>query len=270
MLHDAIAEARRQAGFSLDRVASQLGVPVRVVNAWENGDAVPHAGHVATLERMYGAPIGHRPVSVGGDGRLVVGRQTIGLESPNAVVLRQYVAAVRVERRLGPTDVVGLRHRDIAALADILDIDDAQLERDLREIAGLSAEEAASVRSRLLRRRVAVTVSGVALAAAGLISGARLVTDGSSPALAEPAAATSTTTTSTSTSGPVVSTTTSTTAITAETSTTSLAQSPSTSAAVATATTSAAPSDGSIVPEVSSTVIEAIEPEIADALVIEP
>jgi hypothetical protein len=230
-----------------------------------------------------------RPAVAVVDGALRVGESAVALGSRNAEVLGAYAAAVRVERGLGADEPFALRHRDIAALADILDIDDAQLERDLMAVMGLSSDDAAGARQRLLRRRVAVTVSGVALAAAGLISGARLLGTGvAEPASAATPATTTVlapTTTSTSTAQWTATSTTSastTSATTVVPPTTTTAASPTTVAPSTTSTTVPAESDVPesdvpesvvpevVVPEITPEPVVIVAPEIGESVVIEP
>jgi transcriptional regulator with XRE-family HTH domain len=179
-----LARARAAVRLTPEEAAEAIGLPVATVEAWEAGAARPTPAELAAASRVYEVNLARLPGLAEGrdvvealpDGLRVGGRVvpvTWG-ETPNREVLARYVAAVRAERGVGPDEPVPLRHTDVAALADLLDIDDVALVADVAAVCGCSVADADDVRVRLLRRRLAVTVGDVPLAAAGMVPGVEL------------------------------------------------------------------------------------------------
>jgi hypothetical protein len=99
-------------------------------------------------------------------GTLVVGARTVVVEpGDNERLLRTYLGLVAEQRDVTLSKGVVLRRDDIAVLADLLDLDDEDLETRLQRILHLSAAEAADLTGRLRRHRVAVAAVGVGLLA---------------------------------------------------------------------------------------------------------
>ena len=90
----------------------------------------------------------------------------------NEAVLTTYVQLVRQQRGLPAGAAFEIRHEDVDALADTLDLDDAELEARLVAIVGLPAEAAAGIRQRLLSRRRLGLPAGIVVTSLGLMPGA--------------------------------------------------------------------------------------------------
>jgi hypothetical protein len=101
-------------------------------------------------------------------GTLTVGDRTTVLTcdpGDNEALLRTYLGLVAEQREVILGRGVHLRRSDIAVLAELLDLDDADLEGRLRRILRLSETEAAALHRRLLRQRVVAAAMGVGLLA---------------------------------------------------------------------------------------------------------
>ena len=72
----------------------------------------------------------------------------------NEELLRCYLALVREVRGLVRTERFALRQDDIEVLADILDLDDFDLERRLMRLLNVDATEAAELRRKMVARRI--------------------------------------------------------------------------------------------------------------------
>ena len=104
-------------------------------------------------------------------GTMTVGRRSVAMASApedNASILRAYLKLVAEQRGVPAGKSVLLRRRDIAVLADFLDLDDDDLERKLTTILEVPAEEAADLRNQLRRHRLAAAAVGVGMIAAPL------------------------------------------------------------------------------------------------------
>lgn len=98
---------------------------------------------------------------------IVGGRSTVVTCDPgdNECLLRTYLGLVAEQREVALGRGVHLRRDDIAVLAELLDLDDVDLESRLRRILHLSGKEAADLHRRLRRQRVAAAALGVGLLA---------------------------------------------------------------------------------------------------------
>lgn len=155
-----LRRARELAGLRERSAARSLGVPRSQLRAWESGAAAPDADELARAIALYSADLDQiwpdrRPlISDDEPGVLVVGDERIDLgadpeltpdgvtvaDGPigNRVVLSRYLAAVRRQRQLAPSDPVELRSADIASLSHVLDLDDDALEAELAELLDLT------------------------------------------------------------------------------------------------------------------------------------
>lgn len=97
----------------------------------------------------------------------VGGRMTVVTCDPgdNECLLRTYLDLVAEQRDIRLGQGVHLRRDDVAVLAELLDLDDADLEGRLRRILRLSEAQAADLHRRLVRHRVAAAAVGVGLLA---------------------------------------------------------------------------------------------------------
>jgi hypothetical protein len=100
---------------------------------------------------------------------MTVGRRSVVMASgpeDNETILRAYLKLVSEQRGVPVGQSVLLRRRDVAVLADFLDLDDEALDRKLAAVLRLTRQEAAELRGQLLRHRVAVAAVGVGMLAA--------------------------------------------------------------------------------------------------------
>lgn len=120
--------------------------------------------------------IERRAVSWDPDTReLVVGRRRVLLEcdpGDNECVLRTYLSLVAEQRDIVLGLAMQIRADDIAVLAEILDLEDTALELRLQRLLRLSRADAATLKSRLLRHRLAAGAVGVGLLAAASVAAA--------------------------------------------------------------------------------------------------
>jgi hypothetical protein len=99
---------------------------------------------------------------------LTVGnRRTVVTCAPgdNECILRTYLALVAEQRDIRLERSIALRRDDVVVLAELLDLDDAELEARLRRLLCLSETEAADLTRRLRRQRVVAAAVGVGLLA---------------------------------------------------------------------------------------------------------
>jgi hypothetical protein len=140
-------------------------------------------------------PIERRAVSFDpATGLLVVGHRRAKVTcrpGDNECVLRTYLALVAEQRDVPVDRSVVLRQDDVAVLAELLDLDDADLEARLVRLLRLSEREAADLRHQLLRHKVAAATIGVGMLAAVPVA--------ASAATSDPAPPSSTTSSTTST-----------------------------------------------------------------------
>src|SRR5689334_8062234 len=83
------------------------------------------------------------------------GHVAVVADDDNEGVLRAYLTLVTQARGRAVRTAAHLRHDDIVALAQVLDLDDADLESRLVRLLGLSRVEAAEVHRRLRARAAA-------------------------------------------------------------------------------------------------------------------
>jgi hypothetical protein len=91
----------------------------------------------------------------------------------NESILRAYLQLVSEQRGVPLGQSILLRRRDVAVLADFLDLDDDALEGKLAAILKLSTQEASDLGGQLRRHRVAVAAVGVGMLAAVPFAGDR-------------------------------------------------------------------------------------------------
>jgi transcriptional regulator with XRE-family HTH domain len=165
-------EARLDAGLSRRDLSRAVGVDTAKVRAWERSDKVPTGVDLGAIADACGVsvdvlvpprqPLWFDPVH----GRLVVGEQEVRIDPSvigNEGVLRCYLSMVRFERGLEPNAPVTLRLDDLEVLALALDVTDRQLEEQLVTLAGVSEQNAADIRRRLVRRRAPTRVAALAI-----------------------------------------------------------------------------------------------------------
>ncbi|HEX4822382.1 MAG TPA: hypothetical protein VFV00_19395 [Acidimicrobiales bacterium] len=123
--------------------------------------------------------------------RLTIGEHSTVVSHPalgNEAVLRSYLSLVGQVRGTPIGSGIEIRHDDVVVLAQVLDLNDADLEMDLERLLGVSPATAAEV-GRRLRRRHAFVAAAASLTVGGLaLFGATKVAAAPSPATVRPAA----------------------------------------------------------------------------------
>jgi transcriptional regulator with XRE-family HTH domain len=174
-----LREARTDRAVAVGVVAGRAGIRRRQLRRWEKGDGRPSPDEIGRLAEALDLSVDglvppRSPVAYHvGTGTLTVGDRTAavvrraGDADDNEAVLRTYVDAVARSRGCPPASGFALRRDDIVVLADLLDLDDVQLEARLVRLLGMTSAEAAVARGHLLGRRAAVLA---ATATAGVIA----------------------------------------------------------------------------------------------------
>ena len=185
----ALHEARVTAGLSRRETAARAGCTTRQLRAFERGEAQPDDAQMERLALACSRPLGaivptrdDAPVALA-DGRLHVGESSTSLRSdepPTEEVLRSYLGVVYEMRDSKPGARIPLRDRDLDALAVALGSDPEIVETRLVELMDVTREEAAAMRSALIRRRVLLPAASIALAAGVVAGGANLAAPGDS------------------------------------------------------------------------------------------
>ena len=185
----ALHEARVTAGLSRRETAARAGCTTRQLRAFERGEAQPDDAQMERLALACSRPLGaivptrdDAPVALA-DGRLHVGESSASLRSdepPTEEVLRSYLGVVYEMRDSKPGARIPLRDRDLDALAVALGSDPEIVETRLVELMDVTREEAAAMRSALIRRRVLIPAASIALAAGVVAGGANLAAPGDS------------------------------------------------------------------------------------------
>jgi transcriptional regulator with XRE-family HTH domain len=185
----ALHEARVTAGLSRRETAARAGCTTRQLRAFERGEAQPDDAQMERLALACSRPVGaivptrdDAPVALA-DGRLHVGESSASLRSdepPTEEVLRSYLGVVYEMRDSKPGARIPLRDRDLDALAAALGSDPEIVETRLVELMDVTREEAAAMRSALIRRRVLLPAASIALAAGVVAGGANLAAPGDS------------------------------------------------------------------------------------------
>ena len=185
----ALHEARVTAGLSRRETAARAGCTTRQLRAFERGEAQPDDAQMERLALACSRPVGaivptrdDAPVALA-DGRLHVGESSTSLRSdepPTEEVLRSYLGVVYEMRDSKPGARIPLRDRDLDALAVALGSDPEIVETRLVELMDVTREEAAAMRSALIRRRVLLPAASIALAAGVVAGGANLAAPGDS------------------------------------------------------------------------------------------
>jgi len=185
----ALHEARVTAGLSRRETAARAGCTTRQLRAFERGEAQPDDAQMERLALACSRPVGaivptrdDAPVALA-DGRLHVGESSTSLRSdepPTEEVLRSYLGVVYEMRDSKPGARIPLRDRDLDALAVALGSDPEIVETRLVELMDVTREEAAAMRSALIRRRVLIPAASIALAAGVVAGGATLAAPGDS------------------------------------------------------------------------------------------
>jgi hypothetical protein len=205
-----LRRARVRAGLEDRALARLLGVRPKVVAGWEDGTDRPDDDALCRFAAACGIDVDtllRRRDVVEVDratGTMRVGTSAVRFDwsrTSNAMVLHTYAGLVREQRGLRPDQPVRFRDDDIEALAQALDLTDAELEARFVQIIGLSPQEAADVRRRMVGRRLAVPAAAGVLVAA-LVPGAAATARNAPPAVTVSAPTTAATSTPPSTLPP--------------------------------------------------------------------
>ena len=113
-----------------------------------------------------------------GDRSTVVPDSTAG----NEAVLRSYLALVAEVRGTPIGSGIEVRHDDVMVLAEILDLDDADLETHLANLLGVSAKVAADVHGRIRRHHAFAAAFAAALGSIAMLSATNVSAASPAPA----------------------------------------------------------------------------------------
>jgi Helix-turn-helix domain len=156
-----VHQARAGAGIDGRELAKAIGISRRTLRRWEQGSEIPSDDEIDRLaDACRVDPLSLFPARDAVEldhtsGLMRVGAETVGVALlDNDSVLSSYVHLVRRQRDLRAHDPIRLRQEDVESLADALDLSDSQLTRRLIRIMGMSGEQAAHVRDRMLERRL--------------------------------------------------------------------------------------------------------------------
>lgn len=181
-----LTAARTRAGLDVDDVAARAGVGARRLRRWERGEDLPSDDDLAAVLGVLGIDAGElvparEPVAYDADqGLVTVGHRSAAVTPAgdgdgNEAVLRTYLGLVAEVRgtRLGAG--IGLRIDDIEVLAQLLDLDDADLEARLERLLGVTPTAAGTIRALISRHRVIAAAASMTI---GLLAAVPLVTSG--------------------------------------------------------------------------------------------
>jgi transcriptional regulator with XRE-family HTH domain len=183
-LGEVLTSARLRAGLEIDHVAMHAAVGARRLRRWERGDATPSYDELDRIARVLGTtaaelvperdPVHYDPVRC----LLTVGQRVVELHAAafshdNDGVLREYLTVVADARHTYVGPHLQLRQDDIEVLAELLDLDDADLEARLSRILGVDRREATHLRGLLTRQRVAIAAASVAIGLVAAVPFAR-------------------------------------------------------------------------------------------------
>jgi len=196
-LGEMLRSARKRRGWKRRAVAHRVGISRDELKAYEDGRHHVPADVCARLAECYGDDLtAHVPlrVPVQVEQRwMVAGDAARALPArSDEEVLRTYVELLVRLRGAKPGQPLALRGSDLAALAAALGEEPAAVEARIVQLLGCSREEAARLRSELLRRKVILPVAGLAAGVAVLAGASASAKDGA------PAPATTTTPTTAS------------------------------------------------------------------------
>ncbi len=170
-LAQALRAAREAVGLDELAVADALGVSVRRLRALETGRRAPRESEVTALCGLYGLDLAgtlarRTPIVFDRDrggivvaGRLV--RYTPGV-TDNDAFLEAYVRVIRELRGVDDEVPLQLRSSDLAVLATVLDLDDADLEDRVAYWLGQPRGTQVGLRHRLILTAVVLGVAGSA------------------------------------------------------------------------------------------------------------
>lgn len=115
---------------------------------------------------------------------LTIGDRSISVPDPsggNEAVLRAYLTLVSEVRGVTIGSPVEIRHDDVVALAEMLDLEDADLERHLVELLCLSPAGAAEVHGRIRRHRALTAAATLAFGGLALLGATNISSPDPSP-----------------------------------------------------------------------------------------
>jgi transcriptional regulator with XRE-family HTH domain len=157
---ELLRTVRISAGVSDRDAARALNIRLRRLRRWEAADEIPSDTELEAFAGICGRTIDDlfpQRDRVEFDPRSLlmrVGEQVVSLVDPdNEIVLTTYLRLVRQQRGLRPQDPVHLRRTDVDLLAGVLDLHDHALEERLVTKLGMTAQAAAELRFKMIRRR---------------------------------------------------------------------------------------------------------------------
>lgn len=189
-LGELLREARKRRGLKRRAAALRAGVSRDALKAYEQGVRPVPPEVCARLAECYGEDLtAHVPLRVPvevAERWIAMGDETVATGGTGTGLLRGYVDLLVRMRRAKPGEPVPLRAGDLAVLANALGGEPAQVEQQIARLLGCSREEAARLRSELLRRKVILPVAGLAAGVALLAAVSAGAHDGEPGSPAEP------------------------------------------------------------------------------------
>jgi hypothetical protein len=164
-----VVQVQNTIGVSTTELASRIGRPAALIEAWEAAEARPSDADLNALAGQCGVTGEALVLRVQAFtidramGILHVGHSTAYVDPAqgNDHVLETYVGLVRNMRMLADDGPVELRSHDLDVLADYLDLDDKELVEQLARAAQVSHADAMELRRQLMRRPILASVAGL-------------------------------------------------------------------------------------------------------------
>jgi transcriptional regulator with XRE-family HTH domain len=171
---ELLGTARRNAGMELDLVAARAGVGARRLRRWERGDDAPTADEIERIAHTLGTSASalvpeREPVQYTPEANVItVGGRTAEITpaedgDANELVLDTYLQLVAEVRGVSMDRPFALRHDDIEILAELLDLDDCDLDERLARKLGVGLGAARDVRRRLSRQRMVIGAASMTM-----------------------------------------------------------------------------------------------------------
>jgi transcriptional regulator with XRE-family HTH domain len=161
-LGELLQAARKRRGWKRKRAAATARITAAELRAYERGEVPVPADVCGRLIDCYGDDLTrHVPM------RTPFAASDLSFGSERET-LTSYAHLVQRLRNAKPGEPLSLRADDLAALAVVLDNDPETVEQTIVEILGCSRAEARSLHREILRRKIVVSVAGLAASAAAV------------------------------------------------------------------------------------------------------
>jgi transcriptional regulator with XRE-family HTH domain len=159
-LGELLRAARKRRGWKRRDAAARVGITTAELRAFERGDLSVPTEVCGRLVDCYGDDL-QVPMRT----PVAVADLASGSEHET---LTDYVRIVQRLRNAKPGEPLSLRADDLAALAAALDQDPETVEQAIMELLGCSRAEARTLHRELLRRKVVLSVAGLAAGVAAV------------------------------------------------------------------------------------------------------